>query len=110
MKKYLAVLLAIVLTLSFFTFTVSAADMEPTPYALLCSECGRTMRGVQSYSEGGYFRVLSCDDYDGPHLHCEIYVQTNWVCRNTDCLEYGVVITGADPVYSHEGCGLKGMT
>ncbi len=107
MKKCLALLLAIVLTLSFFTFTVSANDMEATPYALRCAECGNAMRGVQRYSEGGYFRVLRCSDFDWEHLHYEVYVQTNWICRTSGCSENGYEIIGADPVYSHEGCGLK---
>lgn len=107
MKKYLAVLLAIVLTLSFFTFTVSAADAGATPYALRCPECGNVMRGVQRFSEGESFRVLTCFDYNFAHQHYEVYVQTNWVCQTSGCPEKGYEMIGADPVFSHNACSLK---
>ena len=105
MKKYLALLLAIVLTLSFFTFTVSAADMEPTPYALLCVECGRAMRTETTYTREGHFKVQSCSIADGPHLHFEVYAQDYWVCKNVNCTEYNIRITKGYPYYSGTECG-----
>lgn len=105
MKKYLAVLLAIVLTLSFFTFTVSAADAGATPYALLCVECGSTMRTESTRTREGHFKVQSCSIYDGMHLHFEVYAQDYWVCKNVNCTEYNIRITKGYPYYAGTECG-----
>ena len=105
MKKCLAVLLALVLTLSFFTFTVSADDMEATPYALACAACRNRMQTEEEEVGGGFFKVQSCPNFDGLHLHQEIYVQTYWVCRTNGCSAYGIKISAGDPVYAGVVCG-----
>ena len=105
MKKYLAVLLALVLTLSFFTFTVSAADAGATPYALLCVECGRAMRTVTVYIREDDFMVQSCPTFDGMHSHFDVYAQDYWVCKNANCLEYNIEITKGYPYYVSTECG-----
>ncbi len=106
MKKCLALLLAIVLTLSFFTFTVSADDMEATPYALLCIECGRAMRTETNCTWEGHFKVLNCSEFNWEHLHFEVYAQDYWVCKNVNCLEYNIKITNGYPYYVGTECGL----
>lgn len=105
MKKYLALLLAIVLTLSFFTFTVSADDMEATPYALACSSCRNAMERGQHEIRYDHYKVESCPSLNGMHLHHDVYIQYYWVCKTADCPARLLEINAGNPVYSHSVCG-----
>ena len=105
MKKCLAVLLALVLTLSFLTFTVSAADMEITPYAFACSSCRNAMERGERYFTEGHFKVQSCPIVDGVHLHLERYVQAYWVCKTAGCPARLLEINAGNPVYVGDVCG-----
>ena len=105
MKKCLAVLLALVLTLSFLTFTVSADDMEITPYAMACSSCRNAMDRGQYEIEYAHYKVESCSNFDGMHLHHDIYVQYYWVCNTTNCPAHLLRINAGNPVYLRSVCG-----
>ena len=91
MKKCLAVLLALVLTLSFFTFTVSADDMEITPYAYACSACRNTMTYTLHANMIDSYVSAGCSVSSDHHVHYDIFNEKEWYCDNNDCINCGLV-------------------
>ena len=85
MKKCLAVLLALVLTLSFFTFTVSADDMEATPYGYACASCRQQMRATLYTGLRNEYVSAGCSASNEHHVHYDEWSERDWICANEEC-------------------------
>lgn len=91
MKKYISILLALVMILSIFAIPAYAAEADATPYTPTCPSCKARLRTTgRNYIE--HYSVPGCAEDDDYHVHYDRYYERTWYCGTASCEMVGYVV------------------
>ena len=94
MKKIVAILLAITLMSALFIVPAHAHEVEETeimPRAGWCNVCSQPALYQSSYRDGSWFSVNNCEAWPSSHMHRYTYLDSWYICTNSDCGAYNDV-------------------
>lgn len=105
MKKYMALLLALVMVLSVFAIPAYAAENDGSTYTPTCPSCNARL-ATTGYQYVEEYTVPGCSVSNDHHVHYNRVYERTWYCRTASCELVGYVVDSQKTVVEENVCYL----
>lgn len=105
MKKYMSLLLALVMVLSVFAIPAYAAEDDASTYTPTCPSCKARLVST-GYKYVDDYPVPGCNVSNDHHVHYDRIYERTWYCGTASCELVGYVVDSQETVVEKNVCDL----